>query len=175
MGVLFLSCRFPHCFRQAMVRDAHGRKMSKSLGNVLDPIDVMEGITLDELNAKLLEGNLKDAEIKKATEGQKKDYPKGIPKCGSDALRFGLLAYTVQGRDVNLNVDKVVSYRSFCNKMWNATKFALMNLGDSFEPIAHFAEQNCGEFLFVNKWVLSKLNRCIDDCNKGMEVRFRSA
>jgi valyl-tRNA synthetase len=67
----------------------------------------MEGITLDELHTKLLEGNLKQDEVEKATDGQKKDYPDGIPKCGSDALRFGLLAYTIQGRDVNLNVNKV--------------------------------------------------------------------
>eukprot|EP01051_Picozoa_sp_SAG22_P000294 SAG22_NODE_7_length_40155_cov_25.241356_7_plen_75_part_00 len=69
------------------------------------------------VQAKLRQGNLREEEIIKATAGQQKDYPDGIPKCGSDALRFGLLAYTVQGRDVNLNVNKVVSYRSFCNKM----------------------------------------------------------
>lgn len=81
----------------ALVRDAHGRKMSKSLGNVIDPIDVIEGTTLDALHAKLLEGNLDDREVLKAKQGQKKDFPKGIPQCGSDALRFGLCAYTAGG------------------------------------------------------------------------------
>ena len=80
---------FDTVYLHAMVRDAHGRKMSKSLGNVLDPIDVMEGITLEELHAKLLLGNLKESEVVKATAGQKKDFPDGISECGADALRFG--------------------------------------------------------------------------------------
>ncbi len=80
-----------------MVRDAHGRKMSKSLGNVIDPMDVIRGITLEELHKALENGNLDAKEIKKATEGQKQDYPNGIPECGTDALRFALCAYTAQG------------------------------------------------------------------------------
>ena len=80
----------------AMVRDAHGRKMSKSLGNVIDPLDVINGITLDELVKKLEQGNLDKNEIKKASEGLKEDFPKGIEQCGTDALRFGLVAYTLQ-------------------------------------------------------------------------------
>lgn len=84
----------------ALVRDAHGRKMSKSLGNVIDPIDVIEGTSLESLHAKLLEGNLDDKEVLKAKQGQKKDFPKGIPQCGSDALRFALCAYTVGGNVV---------------------------------------------------------------------------
>ena len=81
-----------------MVRDAHGRKMSKSLGNVIDPLDVINGITLDELVKKLAQGNLDKNEIKKASEGLKEDFPQGIEQCGTDALRFGLVAYTLQVR-----------------------------------------------------------------------------
>ncbi|KAG8907503.1 hypothetical protein FRB99_003876 [Tulasnella sp. 403] len=112
----------------ALVRDAHGRKMSKSLGNVIDPVDVIQGAPLDALHAKLLEGNLDEKEILKAKQGQKKDFPKGIPQCGTDALRFALCAYTSGGRDINLDIQRVEGYRKFCNKIWNATKFAMLKL-----------------------------------------------
>lgn len=79
-----------------MIRDAHGRKMSKSLGNVVDPIEVICGITLEGLHKRLGEGNLDPNELKVATEGQKKDFPNGIPECGADALRFALVSYTAQ-------------------------------------------------------------------------------
>jgi valyl-tRNA synthetase len=81
----------------AMIRDAHGRKMSKSLGNVVDPLDVIQGLSLEKLHEKLYEGNLEAAEIEKAKLGQKKDFPKGIPQCGTDALRFALCAYSGGG------------------------------------------------------------------------------
>ena len=84
----------------AMIRDAHGRKMSKSLGNVIDPIDVIQGLSLENLHEKLYEGNLESAEIEKAKVGQKKDFPKGIPQCGTDALRFALCAYSGGGNDL---------------------------------------------------------------------------
>ena len=161
---------FTKVYLHAMVRDAHGRKMSKSLGNTLDPIDVMEGITLDELNTKLLAGNLKESEVVKATEGQKKDFPNGIPECGADALRFGLLAYTVQGRAVNLNVNKVAAYRNFCNKIWQATKFCLMNLGDDFVPTAGYVEENIASFSFLDQWILAKLNVAIVESNDQMKA-----
>merc|ERR1711871_1512420 len=114
---------FTTVYLHAMVRDKYGRKMSKSLGNVIDPLEVIEGCTLQQLHEKLLKGNLPEKEVKKAQEGQKADYPNGLPQCGSDALRFGLLAYTVQGRDVNLDIQRVLGYRRFCNKLWNIFKF----------------------------------------------------
>lgn len=88
---------FREVFLHPMVRDAHGRKMSKSLGNVIDPMDVIRGITLEKLHEQLHESNLDRSEIQKAKEGQKQDYPKGIPECGTDALRFALCAYMSQG------------------------------------------------------------------------------
>lgn len=88
---------FKEVFCHAMIRDAHGRKMSKSLGNVIDPVDVIQGIGLDALHNKLLDGNLDEKEVLKAKQGQKKDFPKGIPQCGTDALRFALCAYTTGG------------------------------------------------------------------------------
>ena len=82
----------------AMIRDAHGRKMSKTLGNVVDPLDVIQGLSLDALHRKLYEGNLDAKEIARAIAGQKKDFPQGIPQCGTDALRFALCAYTSGGK-----------------------------------------------------------------------------
>ena len=79
-----------------MIRDAHGRKMSKSLGNVVDPNEVISGIPLEGLHKRLEEGNLDPTELKVAKEGQKKDFPNGIPECGADALRFALVSYTAQ-------------------------------------------------------------------------------
>lgn len=88
---------FQEVFCHAMIRDAHGRKMSKTLGNVIDPIDVIEGAKLEVLHAQLRMGNLDEREIAKATSGQKKDFPNGIPQCGTDALRFSLCNYSSTG------------------------------------------------------------------------------
>lgn len=125
---------FNEVFLHAIIRDAHGRKMSKSLGNIIDPLTVIHGATLEELHRELELGNLDPKELEKAKEGQKKDYPDGIPECGTDALRFTLMAYTTQGRDINLDVLRVQGYRHFCNKIWQGTRFTLMKLGDNFKP-----------------------------------------
>lgn len=125
---------FSEVFCHAMIRDAHGRKMSKSLGNVIDPIDVIEGCKLEALHNQLLEGNLDATEIAKAKAGQKRDFPDGIPQCGTDALRFALCAYTTGGRDINLEILRVEGYRKFCNKLWNATKFAFLKFPDDYVP-----------------------------------------
>jgi valyl-tRNA synthetase len=117
---------FKEVFLHPMVRDAHGRKMSKSLGNVIDPMDVILGITLEGLHSQLYDSNLDPKEIDKAKQGQKQDFPNGIPECGTDAMRFALCAYMTQARDINLDILRVQGYRFFCNKLWNATKFALM-------------------------------------------------
>lgn len=125
---------FKEVFCHPIVRDAHGRKMSKSLGNVINPTDIIEGVSLEVLHEQLSQGNLDPKEMAKAKEGQRKDYPKGIPQCGADALRFTLCAYVSGGRDVNLEVGRVEGYRHFCNKLWNATKFALLKLQNGFVP-----------------------------------------
>lgn len=114
---------FKEVYLHALVRDAHGAKMSKSKGNVVDPIDVIKGITLQEMGNKIRASNLPPKEIERALELQSKDFPIGIPECGTDALRFALCAYTGQGRSINLDVNKIVAYRNFCNKIFNAVKF----------------------------------------------------
>ncbi|KAK2580346.1 hypothetical protein KPH14_001243 [Odynerus spinipes] len=153
---------FKEVYLHAMVRDAHGRKMSKSLGNVIDPMDVIKGISLEDLHNQLLDSNLDQNELKRAIEGQKRDYPQGIPECGTDALRFALCAYTTQGRDINLDILRVQGYRFFCNKIWNATKFALMYLGSEW----NYNEPQLNSIGVVGdyKWYQSTLNEtCIQD------------
>lgn len=113
-------------FMHPIIRDAHGRKMSKSLGNVIDPMDVICGISLENLNKQLYESNLDPKEVNTAVAGQKQDFPNGIPECGADAMRFALCSYNLQSRDINLDILRVQGYRFFCNKLWNAVKFALM-------------------------------------------------
>ena len=152
---------FTMVYLHAMVRDKYGRKMSKSLGNVLDPIHVIEGVSLKALQDGLRSGNLDPAEIEKACKGQEMDFPNGIPECGADALRFGLLAYTTQGRDINLDINRVIGYRQFANKLWNATRFALNNFSHethsvfeipNFEKVGSYGNES-----FVDKWVLHQL------------------
>ena len=166
---------FKDVFCHAMVRDAHGRKMSKSLGNVIDPIDVIEGCTLQQLHASLEAGNLDPREVIKAKEGQKQDFPKGIPECGTDALRFALCAYTSSNRDINLDIARVEGYRKFCNKLWNATKFALMKLGEDFKPAGAAPTLDTVKTL-PEKWILNKLNVAITEMNSAMkEFNFMNA
>ncbi|KAF9005426.1 tRNA synthetases class I-domain-containing protein [Cyathus striatus] len=153
----------------AMIRDAHGRKMSKSLGNVIDPIDVIQGLSLEELHQKLYEGNLDEKEIIKAKAGQKKDFPKGIPQCGTDALRFALCAYSSGGRDINLEILRVEGYRKFCNKIFNATKFAMLKLDETFvpEPVA----KPTGNESLVEQWIFHKLNVAATEINLQLAER----
>lgn len=160
---------FKEVFCHAMVRDAHGRKMSKSLGNVIDPLDVITGTTLEKLHKKLLEGNLDEKEVQKASQGQKKDYPKGIPQCGTDALRFTLCAYTSAGRDISLDILRVEGYRKFCNKLWNATKFALLKLEGGFQPVQD--SKPSGKESLVEKWILFKLNEAAKGVSTHLENR----
>lgn len=156
---------FKEIFLHSIVRDAHGRKMSKSLGNVIDPIDVIHGISLEGLHSMLLESNLDASELEKAKEGQSRDFPNGIPECGTDALRFALCAYTTQGRDINLDINRVEGYRHFCNKLWNATKFALMSLGENFKPKEKF--ELSGSESVMDMWILSRLSSAVMSCNDG--------
>nr|CAB3267596.1 valine--tRNA ligase-like [Phallusia mammillata] len=159
---------FKEVYFHAMVRDAHGRKMSKSLGNVIDPLDVVAGISLEELHKTLLSGNLDQKEVERAKLGQKQDYPNGIPECGSDALRFALCAYTCQGKDINLDVNRILGYRHFCNKLWNAFKFATRGLGENFAP--NQSQETSGRESEADRWILSKLSRMIKLSSQGLET-----
>jgi len=158
---------FKTVYLHAMVRDAHGRKMSKSLGNVIDPLHVINGIKLQELHETLRRGNLKESEQEKAIQGQKKDYPQGIPECGADALRFTLISYTCQGKDINLDVNRIEGYRKFCNKIWNAYKFTVKFLGENYQPKADF--QITEHHSCQDKWILDRLHNCIGECETALQ------
>lgn len=165
---------FTKVFLHSMVRDAHGRKMSKSLGNIIDPVDVIKGKTLAELQTILEESNLAPAEIEKAKATQKIDFPEGIPPCGTDALRFTLCDYLGQGRDINLDIKRVEGYRSFCNKLWNAVKFSLMTFGPDFKP--NLVHKLTGKETRLDLWLLSRLYTATETCNKGfVDYDFHSS
>mmetsp|Transcript_13532 Transcript_13532/g.32653 ORF Transcript_13532/g.32653 Transcript_13532/m.32653 type:complete len:1067 (-) Transcript_13532:526-3726(-) len=157
---------FHTVFLHAMVRDKEGRKMSKSLGNVIDPLEVINGCSLDALQSRLDSGNLPQKEVARAKKNNQAQFPDGIPECGSDALRFGLLAYTVQGRDINLDVKVVVGYRNFCNKLWNATRFALRYLED-FAPTPTLIDDliNSGKMANRDKYMISRLMKGVEAVN----------
>ena len=159
---------FTEVYLHSMVRDAHGRKMSKSLGNVVDPLAVIRGISLQDLHQTLLDSNLDPKEVEKAKAGQKADFPNGIPECGTDALRFALCAFVTQGRDINLDIKRVEGYRFFCNKIWNAMKFSLMNFGPNFVPNA--TNELTGNESQLDLWLLSKVATATDSSNKGFET-----
>lgn len=109
---------FSEVYCHSLIRDNEGRKMSKSLGNVIDPVDIMEGITLQSLNDKLRAGNLDPKELKTAEKYQKTAFPQGIPECGADALRMALIGYTTGGGDISFDVAVIHGYRRFCNKIY---------------------------------------------------------
>uniref|UniRef100_A0A673C5K5 valine--tRNA ligase n=1 Tax=Sphaeramia orbicularis TaxID=375764 RepID=A0A673C5K5_9TELE len=153
---------FKEVYLHAVVRDAHGRKMSKSLGNVIDPLDVITGISLEGLHAQLSDSNLDPVEVEKAKQGQKSDYPNGIPECGTDALRFALRCKV--GRDINLDVNRILGYRHFCNKLWNAVKFAMKTLGDNFVP-SEKAQESVSD-----RWILSRLSAAVGLCDAGFKA-----
>lgn len=158
---------FGTVFLHAMVRDKDGRKMSKSLGNVIDPLEVINGCSLKSLHAKLDGGNLPPKEIARAKNDQTADFPDGIPECGSDALRFGLLAYTVQGRDISLDIKRVVGYRQFCNKLWNATRFALQFVSD-FTPTPTLLDDlmSSGKMSIRDRYMISRLMAASEAVNQ---------
>ncbi|KAH9548136.1 hypothetical protein CY35_11G073900 [Sphagnum magellanicum] len=159
-------CPFKQVFLHAMVRDAHGRKMSKSLGNVIDPLEVINGVTLQDLHKRIEQGNLDAREVEKAKAGQVADFPNGIAECGADALRFALVAYTAQTVNINLDILRVVGYRQWCNKLWNVIRFAMMYLGTSFEPSLTL---DVVSLPLSCKWILSVLNKTVDRTIKGLE------
>ncbi|ETL89457.1 hypothetical protein L917_11621 [Phytophthora nicotianae] len=152
-----------------MVRDKAGRKMSKSLGNVIDPLHVINGISLDQLLSDLQGGNVGPRELKKAEKELKKEFPKGIPTCGADALRFTLASYLQQGRQINMDVQRVVSYRHFCNKVWNAVRYALPLLEtDNGSPESVDLSLLRGDMTLADRWIMSRLAAVVSEVNDGI-------
>ncbi|MEZ5499323.1 MAG: valine--tRNA ligase [Steroidobacteraceae bacterium] len=159
---------FREVYITGLVRDEHGQKMSKSKGNIIDPIDVVDGIDLDALIAKrtsgLMQEHLRPA-IEKAT---RKEYPQGIAAHGADALRFTFAALATQGRDIRFDLGRVGGYRNFCNKIWNAARFVMMTVGDQ-PPVRPAA----GTESVVDRWAQSRFSAMLADVHAAFaEYRF---
>lgn len=153
---------FKEVLLHPMVRDSEGCKMSKSRGNTVDPLEIIDGTTLDNLIAKVKGSTLPKGEQDASIRKIKHEFSQGIPECGSDALRFGLLSYMVQTRNINLNINKIVSFRQFCNKIWQTFKFTKpkIDLIKDFTQPLNPIKQN-----FLNSWILAKLNKTLTDIN----------
>ncbi|KAK0703065.1 tRNA synthetases class I-domain-containing protein [Lasiosphaeria miniovina] len=159
---------FNEVYCHSLIRDSDGRKMSKSLGNVIDPLDIINGIELQDLHAKLLVGNLKEDEVKKATKYQQTAFPSGIPECGADALRFTLLSYTTGGGDISFDIKVMHAYRRFCNKVWQASKYVLGKLPQDFVPLDKL---DTAALSVPERWILHRMNTAVKGVNEALEAR----
>ncbi|KAK5112485.1 hypothetical protein LTR62_004242 [Meristemomyces frigidus] len=160
---------FKEVYCHSLVRDSEGRKMSKSLGNVIDPVDIMDGITLQALTEKLKTGNLAPKEVERATKWQQTAFKDGIDECGADALRFSLINYTTGGGDISFDVKVMRSYRNFCNKIYQATKFVLGALPEDYTPPAR--DGTTGKESLPERWILHKLNFAAKRINDALAAR----
>ena len=166
MGMKFVDdVPFHDIYIHGLVRDSDGQKMSKSKGNVLDPIDLIDGITLDELISKRTQGLMQPQMAAKIEASTRKQYPEGISAYGTDALRFTFAALASTGRDVKFDLNRIEGYRNFCNKLWNASRFVLMNCDD-----AEIAEKIDFKTLSItDRWILSRQQELIDIVHRDFQ------
>ncbi|RMH84510.1 valine--tRNA ligase [Pseudomonas sp. AOB-7] len=163
---------FKTVYVHGLVRDGQGQKMSKSKGNVLDPLDIVDGISLDELLEKRTSGMMQPKLAEKIAKQTRAEFPEGIAAYGTDALRFTNLALASTGRDIKFDMGRVEGYRNFCNKLWNAANFVIENTdgqdtGVNGEPV---------DLSPVDRWIISALQRCEQDVTRHLDAfRFDMA
>ncbi len=157
---------FDEVYIHGLVRDAEGQKMSKSKGNILDPLDLIDGIELDALLAKRTTGLMQPELAPKIEEATRKQFPDGIPAYGTDALRFTFARLATQGRDIRFNLGQIGGYRNFCNKIWNASRFVLMHSAqvkpyhaDDFSPVTIY-----------EKWIFAKLLNAVEEVDSALAL-----
>jgi valyl-tRNA synthetase len=164
---------FKKVYVTGLIRDEHGAKMSKSKGNVLDPIDLIDGIDPDSLVAKRTSGMMQPKLAAKVEKNTRKSFPEGFAESGTDALRFTLTSLASLSRDINFDVKRLEGYRNFCNKLWNASRLVHMNTFEQIEDSDAFgAPLDCGqnggklELSLADKWIQSRLQLLINEVHK---------
>lgn len=174
MGMKFMDeVPFQTVYIHGLVRDSHGHKMSKSKGNVLDPIDIIDGIDLDSLLEKRTAGMMQQHLADKIAAQTRQEFPEGIRSYGTDALRFTFAALAGTGRDINFDMGRVEGYRNFCNKIWNAARYVFMNTEEHDTGIAADAEV---EYALADRWIRSRFQRTVIEVRSALDgYRFDHA
>lgn len=149
-----------------LIQDAHGNKMSKSKGNIIDPLDLVDGISVDELIIKRTANLLQPKQKENIAKQTKKDYPDGFLAFGADALRFSFASMATHGREIRFDIKRIEGSRNFCNKLWNASRFVLMNLNNNKE----FINISCNDLNFIDKWIITLINRLISEIDFGYKT-----